>query len=129
MPDVLLVEDTPSDASLAGIAIALRHPRVRVHDAPGLVDALRFLEAHDKPVVVILGWRALKEVSAPLRGTFVGFASDVGELNRERALAAGVLAIYDRPVQWREFCDALEKLLERHLRVHQTGSLDVKGKP
>lgn len=116
MVDVLLVEDTPSDASLAGIAIALRHPRVRVHDARSLDEAVRFVEVHDRPTLVVLGWRALKEVSAPLSGTFVGFAANVGERDRERALAAGVQAVYDRPVAWREFCDALEALLDRHAK-------------
>ena len=118
MADVLLVEDTPSDASLAVIAIALRHPRTRVYEVRDVKAALHLIAAGHKPRLVVLGWRALKEVPAKLGRAecpFVGFASDLTEADRRRALEAGVKAIYERPQEWRRFCDALEALLDEWL--------------
>lgn len=115
MAEVLLVEDTPSDADLAAIAIALRHPGVRVHEANGIKDALSALARRHGPTVVVLGWRALREVPAELpRGgaRFIGFATGMSEKETERALAAGVESICERPQEWRAYCDALERLLD-----------------
>ena len=120
MPDVLLVEDTPSEASLAAIAIALRRPGTRVHETHNLKEALRFLDLNRAPAVAILGWRALKEAPAKLdkrETAFIGFAANLTEGERSRAIEAGVRAIYERPRDWRPFCDALEGLLNDWLRA------------
>jgi hypothetical protein len=115
MADVVLVEDTPGDAALAGIAIALRRPRTRVRDARSLEEALRLLADGGEPGIAILGFRALKEAAVRPNGmgrAVIGFAANLTEAERRRALESGVRAIYDRPKEWRPFCDALEKLLE-----------------
>jgi len=118
MAEVMLVEDSPIEASLAAIAIALCHPSVRVHEANGIKHALSALAGRSSPTVVILGWRALKEVPAVLpRGgaRFVGFAANLSQQDAERALAAGVESIRERPQEWRAFCDALGALLKNCL--------------
>ena len=112
MLDVLLIEANPTDAALAGIAIALRKPRVRVSEARNLSDAL------PKSRLAILGYEALKQASGRLNGAspvVIGFAPQLSAGERQRALDAGVRAIYDRPVEWRPFCDALEKMLDEWL--------------
>jgi hypothetical protein len=117
--DVILVEDTPTDAALAAIAIALRRPRARVREARSLDEALRLLADGAGPHVAILGFRALKEAGAWPDGAahrVVGFAAYLTQADRRRALESGVRAIYDRPQEWRPFCDALEKLLDDWLK-------------
>ena len=112
MLDVLLVEADSTDAALAGIAIALRKPRVRVSEARNLGGAL------PKSRLAILGYDALKQAPGKLDGAFsvvIGFAPQLSAPERQRALDAGVRAIYERPVEWRPFCDALEQMLDEWL--------------
>lgn len=112
MLDVLLVEANPTDAALAGIAIALRKPRARVSEARSLNGALPTSR------VAILGYEALKQAAGRLEGipsVVIGFAPGLTEAERQRALDAGVRAIYERPVEWRPFCDALERMLDEWL--------------
>jgi hypothetical protein len=115
MFDVLLVEDNSTDASLSGIAIALRKPRARVGDARNVKHALGMLGARNAPRVAILGYQALQQAAGKLNGTqtvVIGFAPALSDAERQRALDYGVRAIYERPVEWRPFCDALEKMLD-----------------
>ena len=122
MAEVLLVEDSPSDANLAGIAIALRRPGIRVQEARHLIDALRILASPTPPQLTILGWRALTDAPAKLATedrVIVGFASNVSETERRRALEAGVRAIYARPQEWGPYCDSLERLLNDWLPAKQ----------
>ena len=113
--DVLLVEDSQTDASLSGIAIALRKPRARVGDARNLKHALDILGTRKAPRVAILGYQALQQAAGKLNGTptvVIGFAPALSPAERQRALDWGVRAIYERPAQWSAFCDALEKMLD-----------------
>jgi hypothetical protein len=113
--DVLLVEDSQTDASLSGIAIALRNPRARVGDARNLEHALDILGTRNAPRVAVLGYQALKQAAGKLNGTqtvVIGFAPALSDAERQRALECGVRAIYERPAEWRPFCDALEKMLD-----------------
>jgi CheY-like chemotaxis protein len=122
MPDIMLVEDSSSELRLACIAIALRRPGIRVHEARDLEEALDLLESNAKPRLAILGWRALKEVPARLANSglpVVGFAASVTEADRRRALESGVRAIYERPDDWRSYCNAIEALLDEWLGVKQ----------
>jgi hypothetical protein len=122
MPDILLIEDSPSESGLACIAIALRRPDTRVHEARDLQEALAFLEGNPRPRVVILGWQALKQATARLvkrNFAFIGFAANLTEADKRRALECGVRAIYDRPTDWRPYCDALEGLLDEWLGTKQ----------
>jgi DNA-binding response OmpR family regulator len=122
MVEVVLVEDSSNESGLGCIAIALRRPGTRVHEARDLHEALALLESGSRPRLAILGWRALKEASAQLAKSglpIVGFAARVTEADKRRALECGVRAIYDRPNDWRAYCDALEALLEEWLDVKQ----------
>jgi len=119
---ILLIEDSSSESGLACIAIALRRPGARVHEAPGLQEALAFLERDASARLVILGWRALKEAPAQLAKSglpIVGFAASLSEADKRRALECGVRAIYDRPNDWRAYCNALEALLDEWLGMKQ----------
>jgi DNA-binding response OmpR family regulator len=112
MVDVILVEESLSESALACIAIALRRPGTRVAEARSLQQAHDIVQRQaDTPPLVILGWRALQLCLKPFAGTVVGLASDVGEAQRERALRAGVRAIYDRPADWREYARVVENIL------------------
>lgn len=115
MGDVILVEDNPTDSGLSAIAIALRKPRARVREARSLEEArLLFTE----PCVVILGYRALRDAAGKaerIRLPVVGFAANVTDGDRRRALAAGIRQVYERPAAWRPFCDVLETVLDEWL--------------
>ena len=121
MPDIVLVEDSNSESGLACIAIALRRPGVRVHEARDLQEALALLESGARPRVVILGWRALRDAARlPKDGIpVVGFAASLTQTDKRRALDCGVRAIYERPTDWRPYCDALEELLDQWLGAKQ----------
>ena len=116
MVNVILVEESLSESALACIAIALRRPSARVTEARNLAEAKKVLgELPGGKALVILGWRALRDgldafVAAATGATVIGFAGDLGE-SRERALRAGVRAIYDKPVEWSEYLGAMEAIL------------------
>lgn len=118
MVDVILVEESLTESALACIAIALRKPSIRVAQARHLEDAKAILERNAaRPVLVILGWRALRNgldkffAAAQGRATVIGVAADVGQAGRERALRLGVQAIYDKPVQWGQYVSVMEQAL------------------
>ena len=90
----------------------------RVAEARNLREAKDILERQSGPsVVVILGWRALRNgleaffQEAAGRASVIGLAADIGESGRRRALDAGVQAIYDLPLEWKEYVNAEEMIL------------------
>jgi hypothetical protein len=118
MVDVILVEESASESALACIAIALRRPGTQVAEARDLREANALLRADPAgSPLVILGWRALRNGLEPFfetaggRTTVVGFADEVGDSVRGRALQAGVRRIYERPVEWSAFAAAMERIL------------------
>lgn len=112
MVEVVLVEESLSEFALACIAIALRRPGTRVAEARSLQQAHDIVQRQTgAPPLVILGWRSLQLCLKPLAATVVGLASDVGEAQPERALHAGVRAIYERPLDWREYARVVENIL------------------
>jgi hypothetical protein len=118
MVDVILVEESLSESALACIAIALRRPGTRVAEARNLKEAKTILEGQSgSNVLVILGWRALRngleaffEVAIG-RAKVIGLAAAIGENGRRRALHAGVQAIYDKPAEWDSYVNAVETIL------------------
>jgi len=119
MADVILVEDTISDSALAYIAIALRRPGTLVAEARSLEHAAELVRRNrGTSPVVILGWRALQQgVQGFIRtvgagAAVVGIAKHVGEECRGRALRAGVGAVYERPLEWREYASLMARVLE-----------------
>jgi hypothetical protein len=119
MVEVILVEASLSESALACIAIALRRPGTRVAETRSLEQAADLVEKQGRaPALVILGWDALQRSlnafvdSVGGNAAVVGLASDVGRASRERALRAGVRAIYERPADWKEYAAALAGLLD-----------------
>ena len=123
MVDVILVEESLSESALACIAIALRRPRLRVAEARNLGEAKNILtrEPHGR-VLVILGWQALRNgldaffAAAGAGATVIGLAAELGEAGRERALRAGVQAVYEKPADWNAYVGAMEGILSDWLR-------------
>ena len=115
MGQVILVEDNATDSGLAAIAIALRKSRAVVREARSLDEALTLFSP---PGVVILGYRALQEAAGKAERVglpVVGFAANLTDADRRRALAAGIREVYERPAAWRPYCDALEMVLDAWL--------------
>jgi hypothetical protein len=122
MVDIIVVEESLSESALACIAIALRRPSTRVAQARDLIEAKRMLPRQSAAkVLVILGWRALRNgivgfvEAASDHATVIGFAPDLGQTARERAIHAGVQAIYHKPIEWNEYLSAVEVILNEWL--------------
>ena len=122
MVDVILVEESLTESALACIAIALRRPATRVAEARNVAEARRLLERQSGgKVLVILCPEALRGGldallgAAASRGTVVGFAADLGESARQRAMRAGVQAIYEKPAEWKEYVCTVDSILSRWL--------------
>jgi|SRR5688572_3104472 len=119
---VLVIEEAAAEAALVCAALALR-PEVRVVDAPDLGDALQRLDAQPQPVALaIAGARALDRGASDLvtrlgaRGIpVVGLAAGLAPAARQRALAAGVREIHDRPGEWRSYSELVDSLVARFI--------------
>jgi len=122
---VLVIDDSQHESTLVASVIALHAPTLEVKAVPNVRAALRHLEdigaSAPAPRLVILGRQALHEVEkfvAALRGdqrrevVVIGLAADLGSAVKERALAAGVRAIHDRPLGWAEYRDAVKAILQ-----------------
>jgi hypothetical protein len=122
MQVTVLVIEGGAEAGLVCAALALR-PEVRVVDAPDLGDALKRLEQQREPVALaIAGAAALSERADELvtrlgaRGIpVIGVAAGLPPATRQRALAAGVREIHDRPAEWRPYSELIESLVARFI--------------
>jgi CheY-like chemotaxis protein len=121
---VLVVDENPDESTLITSAIALLQPLLEVHTVASVSAALDYLkEAGAKRRLVILGSRALAEVRdvmSRINGkraylSVVGFAADIGREVRQRALDAGVCAVYERPFGWNDYRDAVTSMLAEWL--------------
>lgn len=118
---VLVIEDG-AEASLICAALALR-PEVRVLDAPDLGDALKRLEKQPGPVALAITGAAVLAGSADemvarlgARGIpVVGVVPALAPAERQRALAAGVCEIHDRPAAWRPYSELIDSLVARFI--------------
>ena len=106
---VLLVEDSPYESALAYLALSRMTPSVI--QAPNLRTAARL--ARDARLA-ILGARAIARISQrqvrALGIPAVGIGARLSEAEQQRALAAGVRAVYARPRTWRDYLALLEKI-------------------
>ena len=118
---VLVIEDG-AEAALVCAALA-RRPEVRVVDAADLGGALQRLEKQPEPVALaIAGSAALAESADELvtrlsaRGIpVIGVAAGLAPAARQRALAAGVREIHDRPAEWRPYSELIDSLVARFI--------------
>jgi CheY-like chemotaxis protein len=118
---VLVIEDG-AEAALVCAALA-KQPEVRVLDAPDVRRALKRLEGQPARVIVaIVGAGALAKSDELIkklepRGIpVVGVAAGLPHAARERALAAGVREIHDRPAKWQPYSELIGSLVTRFTR-------------
>jgi CheY-like chemotaxis protein len=112
---VLVIDENQHESTLAASAIALRHPGIQVKAVQSVGAALRYLQDAAAPRLVILGRKALDEAATLLNAVpavpIVGLAAELHAAARDRAIAAGVQAIYDRPPSWPEYRDVVTEIL------------------
>jgi hypothetical protein len=120
---VLVIDESQHESTLAASVIALRHPGLEVRAVQNVAAALRYLQDAAAPGLVILGRKALDEADKLLTGlrgreevSIVGLAPALNAGARQRALAAGVCAVYDRPPGWAEYRDVVTAMLEDWLK-------------
>jgi CheY-like chemotaxis protein len=118
---VLVIEDG-AEAVLACAALA-RRPEVHVLGAPDLGGALQRLDQQPEPVALAIAGSAALAQSAdelvrqlgargiPVIGVTAGLAAPA----RQRALAAGVREIHDRPSAWRPYSELIDSLVARFI--------------
>jgi CheY-like chemotaxis protein len=113
---VLVIDENQHESTLAASAIALRHPGIQVKAVQSVGAALRYLRDAAAPRLVILGRKALDEAATLLNAVpavpIVGLAAELHAAARERAIAAGVQAIYERPAGWPEYRDVVTGILK-----------------
>jgi DNA-binding response OmpR family regulator len=118
---VLVIDENQHEATLAASAIALRHPGLEVKAVQNIAAALRYLQDAAAPRLVILGRKALDEAATLVNAIhavpIVGLAAELSVAARRRAMAAGVQAIYQRPVGWAEYRDVVIGILKDWLRT------------
>jgi DNA-binding NtrC family response regulator len=118
---VLVIDESQHEATLAASAIALRHPGLEVKAVQNIGAALRYLQDAAAPRLVILGRKALDEAATLVNAIhavpIVGLAGELSVATRQRAMAAGVQAIYQRPAGWTEYRDVVTGILKDWLRT------------
>jgi hypothetical protein len=118
---VLVIEEG-AEAVLVCAGLALR-PELAVLDAPDLAAALERLARHEGPVALaIAGTAALSGSARELvqalgaRGIpVVGVAVGLAPAARQRALAAGVREIHERPRLWQPYAELMGALVARFI--------------
>jgi CheY-like chemotaxis protein len=118
-PVTVLVIEEGAEAALVCAALA-KQSDVRVLDAPDVRRALKRLdEGPARVAVAIVGAAALvrsDELVKKLgnRGIpVVGVAAGLAPADRQRALAAGVKEIHDRPAKWQPYSELIGTLVSR----------------
>jgi hypothetical protein len=122
-PGVILVECSPYESALAYVALTRETPSVI--QVPDLSAARRVVAGGTVPVkLAILGPGAIASASdqqiKALQVPAVGIAARLSDADRQRALAAGVRAVYTRPRRWKDYLELIAEVLatrtdsERH---------------
>lgn len=114
---VLVIEDG-AEAGLVCAALA-RRPELHVVGAPDLADALQRVErAPGEFALAIVGAAALGEGALGQLGRripVVALAPVVASEVRQRALAAGVREIHERPQRWQPYSELVDALVARFI--------------
>jgi hypothetical protein len=127
---VLVIEEG-AEAALVGAALA-KHSGIRFIDAPNVRSALQRLQSQaEPPALAIVGAGVLagsldELLQAPeIRGTpVIGIVVGLSSAAKQRALAAGVREIHERPREWRPYRELIESVVARFTR---TGSPPHRG--
>jgi hypothetical protein len=109
MAGVILVEDSPYESALAYLALTRTTPSVI--QAPDLRTAARMasgarLAILGPSAIVRISHRQLRALGIPAVAIGVRFSA----AEQQRALAAGVRAVYARPRVWRDYLALLEQI-------------------
>jgi hypothetical protein len=111
---VLVMEESAFESVLVRAALA-RCLDVRVVESLG--------ERAASIALAIAGPAALRERPDELKGLeargipVVGIATGLSRAVKERALAAGVREIHDRPAEWRPYAELIEGVVGRFIRT------------
>ena len=118
---VLVIEEGP-EAALVCAALA-KIPELRVLDAPDVGRALKRLKTHQAQVAVaIVGSPSLAKPAdlmkqlEPRGIPVVGVVHALPPAARQRALAAGVREIHERPRRWQPYSELIGALVSRFIR-------------
>ncbi|HZM37386.1 MAG TPA: hypothetical protein VFC18_23205 [Burkholderiales bacterium] len=119
---VILVERRPVEAILASTALSHRR-EILVLRAEDLSSAAAMLDT--LPVALgILGKEALDAADAPTLQAFsragvrlVGLGIHLAESLREKALAAGVQEVHERPREWRAYRSLVGELVDAAINL------------
>ena len=115
-PIGVLVIEEGAEAALMCAAL-LKTPNVRVVDAPDVRGALERLKT-GRAALAIVGADGLADVKQ-LNSRGIPVVAVVAELpagERERALAAGVQEIHERPTNWRAYSELIHSLVSRFIQ-------------
>lgn len=120
---VLVIEANAAEAALMAAAFALR-PGVRVLEAPDAHTAVMQLESPQSHVVLAFaGAAALIDPPTVLLGRLqtqgipvVGVAAGLSDVQKRRALEAGVREVHDRPNAWRPYAELIESVASRFIQ-------------
>lgn len=120
-PITVLVIEEGAEVALVCAALA-KKPEVRVVDAPDVARALKRLQTRQEQVAVaIVGASGLAR-SADLvkklqpRGIpIIGVVHDLTPAAKQRALAAGVREIHERPTRWQPYSELIDSLVSRFI--------------
>jgi CheY-like chemotaxis protein len=119
MQVTVLVIERGDEAALVCAALA-RRPEVHVVEAPDLGDALQRLDKQPEPVALAIAGSAALAQSDELvrrlgaRGIpVIGITAGLAPAARQRALAAGVREIHERPTAWRPYSELIDSLVAR----------------
>lgn len=96
-PRVLLLEDNPAEATLA--ESALRFAGAEVVDSP------------ERAVLAVLGRKALRDEARKLKIPAVAILSEPTDAELEKARAAGVRGVYERPSTWQGYSALVARVL------------------
>lgn len=118
-PATVLVIEEGAEATLVCVALA-KQPELRILEAPDVARALKRLKTSTRVAVAIVGRDAIGRSDAQLikkleaRGIpIVVVASGLSPSVRQRALAAGVREIHERPRAWQPYSQFIESLVSR----------------
>ncbi|HJV11263.1 MAG TPA: hypothetical protein VJ690_07160 [Burkholderiales bacterium] len=111
---VLVIEEGAEAALMC--AALLKTPNVRVVGAPDVRAALERLKT-ERAALAFVGAGALADVKQlHSRGIpVVAVVPELAPAARERALAAGVQEVYERPADWRAYSELIDSVVSRFI--------------
>ena len=124
-PVSVLVIGDGAEATLIRAALA-KQPEVRVVAVPHARQALDLLRTQSAPMALAIACAALlsKPEDALLKALeargipLVGIVAGLSQEDKQRALAAGVKEIHDRPTEWPVYAELIEAVIRRFTRVN-----------